>query len=203
MEIAENAGENHDWLCQDAFKGLQNAGGALGLPPSSDPVNLLWQPKNLWILKNPLQLLHFSFKYIDLSDNLPQPLSRSIPTESFIFVWILPQHHLYSICVCDPSICLRIRRNHIIAQCLCSCLSLANLHLPSSAQEATFLCLLPFRFNIFFGFCFIFFRLSFSAAFVGVKEDIYGKKIPLFLRLESRDLLLMCFTLNITVSAFL
>ena len=130
-------------------------------------------------------------------------LSRSIPKESFIFVWILPQHHLYSICVCDPSICLHMRRNHIIAQCLCSCLSLANLHLPSSAQEATFLCLLPFRFNIFFGFCFIFFRLSFSAAFVGVKEDIYGKKIPLFLRLESRDLLLMCFTLNITVSAFL
>ena len=33
MEIAENAGENHDWLCQNAFKGLQNAGKALALPP--------------------------------------------------------------------------------------------------------------------------------------------------------------------------
>ena len=155
MEIAENAGENHDWLCQDAFKRLQNAGKYLSYPPSSDPVNFLWQPKNLWILKNTLLILHFSVKYIDLLDNLPQPLSRSIPKESFIIVWILPQHHLYSICVCDPSICLHMRRNHIIAQCLCSCLSLANLHLPSSAQEATFWCILPFRFNIFCCFCYI------------------------------------------------
>ena len=54
MEIAENAGENHDWLCQNAFKGLQNAGKALIIPPLSDPVNLLWQPKNLLILKNTL-----------------------------------------------------------------------------------------------------------------------------------------------------
>ena len=82
MEIAENAGKNHDWLCQNAFKGLQNAGKALIIPPLSDPVNLLWQPKDLWILKNTLLTLHFSFKYIDLSDNLQQPLSRSIPTES-------------------------------------------------------------------------------------------------------------------------
>ena len=72
-----------------------------------------------------------------------------------VLVWILPQHHLYSICVCDPSICLHMRRNHIIAQCLCSCLSLANLHLPSSAQEATFWCLLPCGFNIFCCFCYI------------------------------------------------
>ena len=155
MEIAENAGENHDWLCQDAFKRLQNAGKYLSYPPSSDPVNFLWQPKNLWILKNTLLILHCSFRYIDQSDNLPQPLSRSIPTESFIFVWILPQHHLYSICVCDPSICLHMRRNHIIARCLFSCLSLANLHLPSSAQEATFWCLLPCGFNIFCCFCYI------------------------------------------------
>ena len=42
------------------------------------------------------------------------------------------------ICICDQGkpldgpICLHICHGRIIARCLCSCLSLANLHLPSS-----------------------------------------------------------------------
>ena len=43
MEIVENAGENHDWLCQNAFKGLQNAPLTQSTFYSSQKISGYWK----------------------------------------------------------------------------------------------------------------------------------------------------------------
>ena len=72
--------------------------------------------------------------------------------------------------VCGPgkplhgTICLYICHGHIIAQCLCSCPSLGNLHLPSSLVPSTHICIFVLYPSLY---------VYLSSVFVFVSIDVF------------------------------